>query len=100
MTQCVKEGSRSNLLLTMDEHTRVITRMYRRHAFLEATKNFDDSFMNFCLGSVMDYVARQKPGQVVDRPGELYLSAVFKRQQLLYVFVSNRNAALAIRIGG
>lgn len=52
------------------------------HAFLEATKQFDDSFMRFCLGSLYEYLANSQAA-ATNSPMAVYLSAIFKGADLL-----------------
>ena len=52
--------------------------------FLEATKDFDDSFMNFSIGTMTDYLARRRPDQE-DEPDAFYFSTISKGEQLLCV---------------
>ncbi|KAI0719094.1 acyl-CoA N-acyltransferase [Cerioporus squamosus] len=52
------------------------------HAFLEATKQFDDSFMNFCIGSLYDYVGSPQYAAVnASQPAHLF--AIYRGDQLL-----------------
>ncbi|KAI0739363.1 hypothetical protein C8Q80DRAFT_1112121 [Daedaleopsis nitida] len=49
--------------------------------FLDATKNWDDSFMNFCLGSVHHHVKRQDGPQCTQQT--VHMFALFRADELL-----------------
>lgn len=51
--------------------------------FLDATKDWDDSFMNFCIGSVSHYVRTQDGQQRTEE--NLHMFALFRADELLYV---------------
>ena len=51
------------------------------HAFLEATRRFDDSFMNFCLRSLYDYLG--SPQYAADPSKPVFLVAVYRGDDLL-----------------
>lgn len=67
------------------EHLRFV-RFSDPQAFLDATKQHDDSFMNFCLGSLLDYISSpnrpQGPEDILgDKPA--YLLAIYHGDNLL-----------------
>ena len=51
------------------------------YAFLEATKQFDDSFMNFCIGSLRDHLSGPKDAN--DDASPVYLFGVYQEDDLL-----------------
>ena len=67
------------------------------NAFLEATKPWDDSFMNFCVGAVSDRIGQDA--------ATIHLLAVYRGDDLLYVLLLRFsgiylvNGGLAINIG-
>ena len=50
-------------------------------AFLEATKQYDDGFMNYGVGSLCDFLKRSKP----EDHSSINLLGVYLRDHLLYV---------------
>ncbi|KAH9927444.1 uncharacterized protein BXZ73DRAFT_78494 [Epithele typhae] len=63
-------------------------------AFLEATREFDDSFMGFCVGSLLDYLA-EHPDAAADTPADaasskpVYLYAIYENDDLLVALTRN-----------
>ncbi|TFK78392.1 hypothetical protein K466DRAFT_507347 [Polyporus arcularius HHB13444] len=57
------------------------------HAFLEATKQFDDSFMNFCIGSLHDFI--RSPRYAAANPPPTYLFAIYRGDDLLLAVTHN-----------
>ncbi|TFK78393.1 hypothetical protein K466DRAFT_657146 [Polyporus arcularius HHB13444] len=53
--------------------------------FLEATKRYDESFMNFSLGSIYDYVSRSQSTAADPSKSAVpvYLVAIYRRDELL-----------------
>lgn len=58
-----------------------IVRFHDPHAFLQVAKRFDDSFMNFCIGSLSDYVAGHQDTDEKLSPS--YLFGVLRGEDLL-----------------
>lgn len=54
-------------------------------AFLDALKTYDDSFMNFALGSLLDSMDPAYPHSQNSSAISRTLLAVYKGDQLLYV---------------
>lgn len=57
------------------------------HAYLEATKDYDDSFMNFGIGSLWDFLSGMSSRELSDI--STYIFAIYQREDLLWVS-SNR----------
>ena len=55
-------------------------------SFLEGTKSWDDSFMNFCVGAVHDRLGQAK-GQNSNGAKRIHLLAVYHGDDLLYVLL-------------
>ena len=53
------------------------------HAFLEATRDSDDSFMNFGIGSLRDFLNGISTHEVADVPTQIF--AIFRGEEVLYV---------------
>ncbi|KAI0762549.1 hypothetical protein C8Q74DRAFT_1290988 [Fomes fomentarius] len=61
-------------------------------ALLDATKQYDDSFMNFCRGSLLDYLSNPNKSQgpednLEDKPA--YLLAIYRGDNLLIALTKN-----------
>ena len=53
------------------------------HAYLESTKDYDDSFMNYGIGSLRDFLSGAPTRQVPDIP--TYIFAIYQGDDLLWV---------------
>ena len=66
----------------MDTPLRIV-RFEDPQNFLDATNEFDDSFMGFCIGSLRDHLDGTKHVHAESSP--VYLFGVYREEQLLYV---------------
>ena len=54
------------------------------HAYLEITKDYDDSFMNYGIGSLRDFLSGTPTRQVPDTV-PTYIFAIYQGDDLLWV---------------
>ena len=71
-----------------------VVRFEDPQACLSATKDFDDSFMNFCIGSLLDHLNKANTGSEELGNGNVYLFGVYREDELLYVLYSDYDPGL------